>query len=127
MIDDIPESDRKVTPAPIVPPPLFSKLNDNGVYISGYWVTPSIVINDFSSFFFISNLWRFPDPLSVKVNPIPLPPAVPVNLKVSFVNLMAYTLWGIISVVMPVVCVPLKVVAVETFDISTDKFAVSVK
>ena len=89
LIDDIPVSERYVAPTPIVDPPLFSRLNANGVYINGYWVTPSIVISDFSSFFFISSLWRFPDPTFVNVNPIPLPPAVPVNLNWSLVTLIA--------------------------------------
>ena len=56
FIDEIPESDKNVNPAPIVEV-LFARVYDNGVYIKGYWVTPSTVINAFSSFFFISSLW----------------------------------------------------------------------
>ena len=127
LIEEIPESDMKETAAPIVVPPLFSKLNVNGVYANGYWVTPSIVISAFSSFFFISSLWRFPVPTSVNVNPIPLPPAVPVNLNVSLESLIAYTLEGILSVVIPVVNTSLIVDAVETFDMVTDQFGLSTK
>ena len=61
------------------------------------------------------------------MNPIPLPPAVPVNLNVSLESLIAYTLEGILSVVIPVVNTSLIVDAVETFDMVTDQFGLSTK
>ena len=55
-IDEIPERPIKVTAAPIVEA-LLSNLKFSGVYVIGYWLTPSTVIKAFSSFFFISSLW----------------------------------------------------------------------
>ena len=62
----------------------------------GYWTKSSTVIIHLVFLSFIVNLWAFPSPREVNVVPIPLEAAVVViaTLKVSSVNLIAYTVDG---------------------------------
>ena len=72
---------------------LYSRSVVIGVNAIGDCITPSIDINAFSFFLNISNSWALPEPVPVNVTAIPATASGRDFdiLKVSFVNLIAYT------------------------------------
>ena len=80
----------------VIDAPLFVKVVVTGVYANGAWTTLSILNKVFSDFLLISNSWALPPPILGKVTPVPelAFDCVNASLKVSLVNLIAYTSVG---------------------------------
>ena len=108
--------------------PLFVKVVVTGVNANGAWTILSILNNVFSDFLLISNSWALPPPVLGKVTPVPelAFDSVNASLKVSLVNLIAYTSVGKLVEVACCIWVPATPMKVE-FGVYTNSSPVAKK